>query len=94
MSESRGASGGVSLATVLFLVFLVLKLTHLIDWSWWWVTLPLWGPVVAAVALGIVGFVIYGVYVGIKAAGRRRDADDGSYDATDDGDGPGEYRPM
>lgn len=27
----------------LFIVFLVLKLTHVIDWSWWWVTCPLWG---------------------------------------------------
>lgn len=25
-----------------FLVFLVLKITHVIDWSWWWVTCPLW----------------------------------------------------
>ena len=28
---------------VLFLVFLVLKLTEVIAWSWWWVTAPLWG---------------------------------------------------
>jgi hypothetical protein len=28
---------------VLFFVFLVLKLTHYIDWSWWIVTSPLWG---------------------------------------------------
>ena len=25
-----------------FIVFLVLKLTNVIDWSWWWVTSPLW----------------------------------------------------
>lgn len=28
--------------TVLFLVFLVLKLIGQIDWSWWWVTAPIW----------------------------------------------------
>ena len=28
---------------VLFIVFLVLKLCKVIDWSWWWVTCPLWG---------------------------------------------------
>ena len=28
---------------LLFLVFLVLKLAAVIDWSWWWVTAPLWG---------------------------------------------------
>ena len=37
-------SGGVSLPLVLFVVFLVLKLTDLINWSWWWVTAPLWIP--------------------------------------------------
>lgn len=31
-------------APALFLVFLVLKLTDHIDWSWWWVTAPLWIP--------------------------------------------------
>ena len=30
------------LTTVLFLIFLVLKLTGHIMWSWWWVTSPLW----------------------------------------------------
>lgn len=28
---------------LLFLVFLVLKLCKVINWSWWWVTAPLWG---------------------------------------------------
>ena len=26
----------------LFTVFTVLKITGYIDWSWWWVTAPLW----------------------------------------------------
>jgi hypothetical protein len=33
--------GGFSLCTVLFLVFLILKLTGVIAWSWWLVFLPL-----------------------------------------------------
>lgn len=37
-------SGGFGLGTVLFIVFLILKLTNTIDWSWWWVTSPLWIP--------------------------------------------------
>ena len=36
--------GGLSLGTILFVVFLILKLTNNIDWSWWWVTAPLWIP--------------------------------------------------
>lgn len=37
-------SGGIGLGTVLFVAFLILKLTHVIDWSWWWITAPLWIP--------------------------------------------------
>ena len=45
MSDSQQVtSGGFGLSTVLFIVFLVLKLTNTIDWSWWWVTSPLWIP--------------------------------------------------
>lgn len=32
----------VGLGGLVFVVFLVLKLTGYIDWSWWWVTSPLW----------------------------------------------------
>ena len=39
-----------SLPTLLFIVFLILKLTGNIDWSWWWVTSPLWIPIAVALA--------------------------------------------
>ena len=55
-NESK--SGGLGIGMILFIVFLVLKLTNVIDWSWWWVTSPLWIPFVAAgVILGIVGVI-------------------------------------
>ena len=47
---------------VLFLIFLVLKLTGLIDWSWWWVTAPLWGTV-AVVLLIILVMVMVAAFV-------------------------------
>jgi len=47
----------------LFLVFLVLKLTSVINWSWWWVTVPLWGPL--ALILGILAIVGIFILVGI-----------------------------
>jgi hypothetical protein len=40
---------------ILFLVFLILKLTSTITWSWWWVTAPLWMPV--ALVFGIIGVI-------------------------------------
>lgn len=42
MSETATTSSGLSLPGAVFIVFLVLKLTNVIDWSWWWVTAPLW----------------------------------------------------
>lgn len=45
---------------VLFVVFLVLKLTHLIDWSWWWVTAPIWIPVLfVIVVLAVIGIFAF-----------------------------------
>ena len=37
---SNEAGGGLSLASVLVVIFVVLKLVHVIDWSWWWVFSP------------------------------------------------------
>ena len=44
--------------TILFVVFLVLKLTGEIDWSWWWVTSPLWLPL-ALLLVTIIGVVVF-----------------------------------
>lgn len=40
--NTNTTNSGLGLSTVLFLIFLVLKLCNVIDWSWWWVTSPLW----------------------------------------------------
>lgn len=58
-SSSSSSSSGVGLGGLLFLVFLVLKLTHVIDWSWWWVTAPLWGSFVLFIVIvgGLFWFV-------------------------------------
>jgi hypothetical protein len=54
MSKSKTTSGGISLAGLIFIVFLVLKLAEVgvvAKWSWWAVTSPLWIPILAAIAL-------------------------------------------
>lgn len=38
----ESTSTGVNVPTVVFIVFLILKLVGVISWSWWWVTSPLW----------------------------------------------------
>ena len=46
---------------LLFLVFLTLKLTGVIAWSWIWVTAPLWvGLAVALVLIAIGALLIVG----------------------------------
>lgn len=54
--------GEVSFLGLLFLVFLTLKLTGYITWSWWWVTAPLWG--LPAFVLTVVGVVFAFIGVG------------------------------
>lgn len=43
---------------IMFLIFMTLKLTGYIAWSWWWVTAPLWGPLALVVVLGILAFIV------------------------------------
>lgn len=64
MSEKKIVlGGGLSFTTVLFFIFLILKLTNVITWSWWWVTCPLWiGPAAfVAVCLVLVLFLLFSV---------------------------------
>lgn len=53
---------GIDLTGVLFIVFLILKLTNVIDWSWWWVTAPLWGPIALAFAIIVILF-LFGINI-------------------------------
>ena len=54
ISSSR--SSGIGVLGLLGVVFVALKLTGVIDWSWWWVTLPFWGgpALVLAVFLAVL----------------------------------------
>ena len=53
----------ISLPTLLFIVFLILKLTEKIAWSWWWVTCPLWAMPVAFLVFfvgAVLGLIAFG----------------------------------
>jgi hypothetical protein len=59
MSNKSNSSNGLGLGTILFLIFMVLKLTNYIDWSWWWVTAPLWIPLLIILGvLAVIGIAI------------------------------------
>jgi hypothetical protein len=58
---------GGSLSGTLFLIFLVLKLTHNITWSWWWVTSPLWIDALGTIAvIAILAAFGINVFAGFK----------------------------
>tara|TARA_R100001510_G_C7448186_1_gene74322 strand:+ start:195 stop:407 length:213 start_codon:yes stop_codon:yes gene_type:complete len=51
---------------IVLLVFIVLKLTDQIDWSWWWVLSPIWLPFIIGTSIGILIAVIFIVYKSLK----------------------------
>ena len=59
MSDTKSnssSSSGVGGLGLLGIVFVTLKLTGVIDWSWWWVTVPFWGGLAILLAV----FAIWG----------------------------------
>jgi hypothetical protein len=42
MSTSSNSSGGIGFTGLLTIVFITLKLTGYVSWSWWWVLSPIW----------------------------------------------------
>lgn len=67
-SSSSSSSGGVGFVGLLTILFIGLKLTGFIDWSWWWVLSPLW--ITAAIILGILVIGLIAIAIG-EARDRR-----------------------
>jgi hypothetical protein len=62
MSSSSNSSNGISFCGLLTILFIGLKLTNYIDWSWWWVLSPLWIGAVAGLSF-IVLFVLIAMLI-------------------------------
>lgn len=52
------SSGGIGISGVLTIVFIVLKLVGVINWSWFWVLSPLWITFVIVIILIIIGILL------------------------------------
>lgn len=62
MSDSTSTqSGGVGFTGLLTIAFIVLKLTGVIAWSWWWVLSPLWISAALVVAVLFIVLIVWGV---------------------------------
>ena len=64
--NSSSSSGGIGFIGLLTIVFVTLKLTGVIEWSWWWVLSPIW--ITAAVVCMILAILLvaYCVVYGVK----------------------------
>lgn len=58
MKDDKATTFGATFLELLFLLFLGLKLSDKIDWSWWWVFAPIWGPLALICVLGGVLLLI------------------------------------
>lgn len=52
------SGGGISFGGLLAIVFITLKLTGYIDWSWWWVLSPFWIPLAIFFGVLIIGMLV------------------------------------
>jgi hypothetical protein len=51
-------TGGIGFFGLLAIVFITLKLTGYIAWSWWWVLSPLWMPISVVVSIALLVFIV------------------------------------
>lgn len=57
--DKNSGSSGLGLTSVLTIIFVVLKLVGVINWSWWWVL----SPILIDIGLAIIVALIYVAYV-------------------------------
>lgn len=69
MSSNNSSNGGIGFAGLLTIVFIILKLTHVIDWSWVWVLAPAW----ISLGLWLILLAAFGItMLCIKASDNRK----------------------
>ena len=64
METTKNVKVSYSLSTPIFLIFLILKLTGIINWSWFWVLSPLWIPL--AMVIVVFVFLVLIAYLASK----------------------------
>lgn len=59
MSQEASGGAGISVAGLLGVAFVVLKLCGVIDWPWLWVLSPFW----ISLVIGIIIFVVLAIFI-------------------------------
>lgn len=65
-NNSTSSSGGIGFVGLLTILFVGLKLTHHVGWSWWWVLSPVWISTALTVAIVAAVFGVGFVVVSLK----------------------------
>lgn len=55
---NNGNGGGIGFCGMLAIVFIACKITGFIDWSWWLVLLPIWGPLLLVLVVAFIAFIV------------------------------------
>lgn len=58
MSDSNKSSG-IGYLSALELIFITLKLTGNIEWSWWWVLSPTWIPLSIVLVIFLLAVIVH-----------------------------------
>lgn len=61
----KNASGGIGFCGVLTILFIFLKLTERISWSWLWVLSPIWIPSCLVLVISLI-VLLLSLYIKYK----------------------------
>ncbi len=56
-NNSSSSSSGIGFTGLLTVAFIVLKLCHVINWSWWWVLSPIWIAILIVIIIILVEYL-------------------------------------
>lgn len=70
-NNSSSKAGGIGFLGLLALIFITLKLTGVISWSWLWVLAPLWIPTALVIVILVVALIV----LLVKEVAKRSEAD-------------------
>ncbi len=57
-STNNQRGGGIGFVGLLTIVFITLKLTNYIDWTWWWVLSPIWIMLCVMLVIIVIAIII------------------------------------
>lgn len=65
-NENSNSGGGIGIFGLLGVLFVGLKLCNVIDWSWWYVTMPFWGGLALVAAIAVVVLIFAAIAGALK----------------------------